>query len=799
MFKNYLKVAVRNITKHKLYSFVNITGLTAGIVGCILIGLFVWTELRYDDFHTKGDRVVRVTMEYGAAGTVNKTAVTGTKVGPQFKRTFPQVESFTRAYKSPRTIANGATVFEEKNVLYVDADFLNIFSFDLLKGNSTTALSLPYTIVLSETAAKKYFGSENPIGKTLRINDLKDYEVTAVVKDAPLNSQIQYDMLVSFTSPGASKTEEWWTANYITYLLLHNDKQIQTLSPLVANYMKKISNEELKLSGTQNYLTYHLEPLKKVHLFSSLDGLEPNGNITYVYVLSIIAILILLIACVNYTNLATAQSAGRGTEIGVRKVLGAGRLQLLKQFFGESVILTFIAQIIAIVVSIVLLPLFNSITGKVFTADLLFQPIPLICLLFLGIIISFLAGAYPAFILSNTLIVSILKSGLRMSNSGGLLKKSLIVFQFVISVFLVVATIVVLTQVSYIQNKQLGYNREQVMVLPVDYKMKAGYENLKKAFEQNPNVLSVTGAYEDPTSIEWGDGISSDDGQGKKELSVTAVPVDLNYTKTMGMQIIAGRDFNHADFALQDTSNDYANYRGSYILNENAVKTLGWTPEQAIGKTVSRGVPGLVTGVVKDFHFSSLHTPIAPLVIFLDTTLVRQLFVKVKQENLQATIQSLSSIWKDRVGYRPFDYHFLDDDFNALYKNEERTAKLFTIFSGLAISLAALGLFALAAFSAIQRTKEIGIRKILGANTGSIILLIAKQFVILVLIGIVIASPIAWWAGNQWLQDFEYRIDISWWMFLVAGLSAMAIALITVSYHAIRASLANPVKSLRNE
>jgi putative ABC transport system permease protein len=799
MFKSYLKVAIRNITKHKLYSFVNIVGLTVGIVGCILIGLYVWTELRYDNFHEKGDRIVRVTMDYNSAGTVNKTAVTGTKVGPQFKRIFPQVEAFTRVIKRPGTIANGTVVFEENNLLYVDADFLNIFSFGLLQGNSSTALSKPYTIVLSEKAARKYFGNENPIGKTVKVNDIRDFEVTGVVKDAPLNSQIQYDMLASFNSLGVSKNEEWWSANYITYLLLQNEKQIQTLSPLVADYMRKVSKEELKLSGTNNYLTYNLEPFKKVHLYSSLEGLEPNGNITYIYVLCIIALLILLIACVNYTNLATAQSAGRGTEIGVRKVLGADKIQLLKQFFGESIILTFMALIIAVVVSIVLLPIFNSITGKTFTPDLLFQPVPLICLLILGIAISFLAGAYPAFILSNYLIVNILKSGLRMSNSGGLLRKSLIVFQFAISVFLVAATIIVLSQVSYIQNKQLGYNRDQVMVLPVDYKMKAGYENLKKAFKQNSNVLSVTGAYEDPTYIEWGDGITTDDGQGKKELSVTAVPVDLNYTKTMGMEIIAGRDFIQSDFSLQDTSNDYANFRGSYILNENAVKTLGWTPEQAIGKTIDRGVPGLVTGVVKDFHFESLHTPISPLVIFLDTTLVRQMFVKIKSENIQETIQSLGNIWKDRVGYRPFDYHFLDEDFNALYKNEERTAKLFTIFSGLAISLAALGLFALAAFSALQRTKEIGIRKILGANTGSIILLLVKQFVVLVLIGILIATPIAWWAGSKWLQDFAYRIDISWWMFVVAALSALVIALITVSYHAIRASLANPVKSLRTE
>lgn len=802
MFKNYLKVALRSIRKNKLYSFVNIIGLTTGITGCILIGLYVWNELSYDKFHKNGDRIARVTMEYNASGTMNKTAVTGTKVGPQLKRTFPQVESFVRVIKYSRSVANGQRVFDEKNILYADADFFKTFSFNMRNGNPATALSDPYKIVLTESTAKKYFGTENPVGKILRVNDLQDYEVTGITADVPLSSQVQYDMVASFSSLGASKTEEWWSANYITYLLLNDGKQIDNLGKQVAQYMQKVSKEELRFPADgngNNYLTYHLEPLKIVHLYSSLEGLEPNGNITYIYVLSVIALMILLIACVNYTNLATAQSVGRGTEIGVRKVLGAGKKQLLKQFLGESFIITAIALLLAFFISIALLPLFNSITGKIFTASLLLSPAPFISLLLLCILISFIAGAYPAFVLSNTGLVSILKSGLRVSGSGGGLRKSLIVFQFVVSVFLVIATIVVLHQVSFIQNKQMGYSRDQVLVLPVDFKMKAIYDPLKKAILQNPGVLSVTGAYEDPTFVGWGDGITADDGKGKKDLSVAAMPVDLDFVKTMGMQLVTGRDFIPSDFSLQDTSDDYKNYRSSYIINEKAARELGWTPEEAIGKTISRGSPGLINGVVKDFHFESLHTQIGPIVLFLDTTMVRQLFVKIKSENVAGTIAALEQTWKQRISYRPFDYHFMDDDFNSLYKNEQRTAKLFALFSGLAIALASLGLFALAAFTTVQRTKEIGIRKILGANTGSITLLVAKQFIVLVLVGIIIASPLAWWAGSTWLQDFAYRINISWWMFAVAGFSAIFIALITVSYHAIKASLANPVKSLRTE
>jgi len=801
MFRNYLKVALRSIRKNKLYSFVNIIGLTTGITACIFIGLYVWNELSYDNFHKNSDRIARVTMEYSSSGTVSKVAVTGTKVGPQLKRTFPQIESFVRVIKYSRSVANGQLVFDEKNILYADADFFKTFSFNMRSGNPATALAASYKIVLTESTAKKYFGNENAIGKTLRINDLQDYEVTGITADVPLNSQVQYDMVASFSSLAVSKTEEWWSANYITYLLLNDGKQIGNLGTQVAQYMQKVSKEELQFPAANgnNYLTYHLEPLKKVHLYSPLEGLEPNGNITYIYVLSIIALMILLIACVNYTNLATAQSVGRSTEIGVRKILGAGKKQLLKQFLGESFIITFLALLLGIFASIVLLPVFNSITGKVFTPSLLLSPLSMLSLLLLCILISFIAGAYPAFVLSSTGLANILKSGLRVSSSGGGLRKSLIVFQFVISVFLVIATIVVLRQVSFIQNKQMGYDRDQVLVMPVDLKMKAIYEPLKKAILRNPGVLSVTGAYEDPTFVGWSDGISADDGKGKKDLSANAMPVDLDYIKTMGMQLVAGRDFINADFSLQDTTNDYKNYRSSYIINEKAAREFGWTAEEAIGKTISRGSPGLINGVVKDFHFESLHTPIGPLVLFLDTSMVRQLFVKIKKENIAHTISAIGTTWKERVTYRPFDYHFLDEDFNTLYQSEQRTAKLFTLFSGLAIALACLGLFALAAFTTVQRTKEIGIRKILGANTGNITLLVAKQFIILVLTGIIIASPLAWWAGNKWLQDFAYRINISWWMFALAGLSAILIALITVSYHAIKASLANPVKSLRTE
>jgi putative ABC transport system permease protein len=795
---NYLKITWRTIQKNKLYSFVNIMGLTVGITGCILIGLYIWNEVSYDKFHQNANRIARVTMEGGSSGSEREVAVTGTKVGPEFKRTFPQVEAFTRTMKYARSLSYGGKTFDEKNLLYADEDFFRIFSFNMLQGNAATALNAPYKIIFTKTAARKYFGDENPIGKTVRINDIQDYEVTGVTDDVPLNSQIRFDMVVSFTSLGAAREEEtWWNANYITYLLLKQPDQLSGLQKQVTRFMQKVTTD-LKMDKGE-YLNYNLEPLLQVHLHSQLDGLEPNGNITYIYVLAAIAILISLIACVNYTNLATAQAAGRGTEIGIRKVLGAGKGGLFKQFMGESFTITFMALVLSVMVSMLLLPVFNQITGKTFTAGMLLNPLFLFSILLSGAIIGLLAGFYPAFILTHSGLTGILKSGLRVSSSGGGLRKSLIIFQFVTAVFLITTTIIVVQQVAYIQNKDLGYKREQVLVMPVDNKMKAGYDALKKAIMNNPGVVSVTGAYEDPTFIEWGDFIRTGSGQNTKKVSITGVPVDLDYIKTMGMQLKTGRDFINSDFALHDTSNDYKNYQHSFILNEKAAHELGWTAEEAIGKIITKGAPGEIRGVVENFHFASMHNPIGPLVMFLDSTMVRQLFVKISGDNIPATLQVLENTWKARVTHRPFNYHFLDEDFNVLYSIEQRTARLFILFSGLAIALACLGLFALAAYTTVQRTKEIGIRKVLGAGITDITVLVSKDFIKLVMIAIVIAAPLGWLAGNKWLQDFEYRIPITAGIFIIAAVIAIGIALFTVSFQAIKAAVANPVKSLRSE
>ena len=799
MFRNYLKTAFRNLGKNKLYSGINIIGLTIGLAACLLIGVFINHELSYDKFNTNADRIVRVTMEYSNAGTVNTTATTGTKVGPQFKRTFPAVEEYTRTFISHGIIKYGEKTFDEQRILFADQPLFKIFSFALLEGNAATALDAPDKIVLTRSMAEKYFGNENAINKTITAFG-KNLTVSAICEDAPQNSQIKFDFVTQFFNLGNSvKTEKWWEANWITYLLVRDKKDIPQLQQQIVAYMKTPEvRTEARLEGN-NYLTYHPEPLKTVHLSSSLAGFEPNGNMTYIYMFSVIALLILVIASANYTNLATAQSTGRGNEIGMRKVLGASKKQVFFQFIGESTVITFLSAALALALGIFLIPYFNNITGKEFTAEVLLQPVPIISLALFGVLVSFLAGFYPAMILSGTKVLSVLKKGFRITSGSGTLRKSLIVIQFSISVFLIIYTAIILQQMNFMQTKNLGYDKDHVAVLPIGGKMVKDFQNIKEAIAQVPGVEAVTAAYETPEFVEWGDGITVTDEKGKKEISLNAMPVDLDFTQTLKMQMLAGRDFQQSDFAMMDTTNDYANFRQPYIINEALANKIGWTPQQAIGKIIDRGYAGPVVGVVRDFNFSSLREPIGPMVIFLGRDYSRSFMARINGRDIQGTLGRLEMMWKQRLPERPFTYHFLDEDYDKLYVSEQRSSALFTVAATLAILLACLGLFGLAAFTTVQRTKEIGIRRVLGANVTNITMLIAKNFLVMVGIAILVAVPLAWYAGNQWLQDFAFRIPVQGWVFIAAAVATILIALVTVGFHSVRSALMNPVKSLRTE
>jgi putative ABC transport system permease protein len=800
MLKNYLKLTLRQLLRHKGFSLINIIGLTTGLVSCILIGLYISDELSYDTFHANADRIVRVTMEFakGSSSSATQVAVTGTKAGPQFKRTFPAVKEYTRAVVFPANIGLGAEHFTEKKFLYADSSFFSVFTFPLLKGDPN-ALRDPANLVLTASAAKKYFGGTDIIGKTVRLNDSRNATVAAIVQDPPRNSQIQFEIVTSFANMDASKSEEWWTANYITYLLLQDGSSVEKLQQQINDYMQTPAvRKQANLEGS-DFLHYHLEPLKRVHLYSSLTGFEPNGSITYVYVLFLIAALILAIACFNYTNLAIAQSSSRTGEIGIRKVLGALRGQLFTQFAGESLLVTGIALVLAIGASLALLPFYNDMTGKHLVYTDILQVRTLSAIIIAGFAIGLLAGSYPALVLSNTKLINILRSGFRITGGHAGLRRTLIVIQFVISLFLIITTVVILQQMNYIRNKNLGLDRDHVIVLPIDYRILNHYDALKNAVKALPGVTSVSGSYNLPISADWGDGLNAVTDHGSVSFSITAIPADLNYLTTMNMQLVAGSDFTAADLPANTTGGDTTKPAYRYILNETAVRKIGWTPQEAIGKTVSRGDPGIVKGVVKDFHFASMHESIGPLMLFADTQYVRHMLIRVKSRQLPQTIADLASTWKTYIPSRSFDYHFLDEDYNNLYTAEQRTATIFTLFASLAIVLACLGLFGLAAISTVQRTKEISIRKVLGADLLNICLLVSNNFLKLVLIAIAIAAPLAWLAAGKWLEGFAYRVPVHFWIFPVAGGSVILLAFVTISFHALRAATTNPAKSLKTE
>ena len=794
MFKNYLKIALRNLFHHKVLSGINILGLAAGISCCLLIALYVYNETSYDRFHKKAHRIVRVTMEYGFDGVINKIAVTGNKVFPAFKRNFAEVENGVRMFNLGAIVKYDNKLFEEDRFVFVDSTFFDIFSFKLLKGNPLTVLQNPNTVVLTEFSAKKYFGSEDAIGKILRVNNEKDYTVTGVVTDCPVNSQIKFDFLASFSSLEGDiyKKEKWWNANYYTYLLLKTPEAANSLAVKIPGYMKT-QDKENGIAGN-NYLTFHLEPLTSVHLYSQVEGgFEPAGNYRYIYIFSAIALLILGIACANYMNLITARATERAKEVGIRKVMGAARKQLFGQFMGESFISVFIALLFSLGFVRLLLPLFNFVTSKELEYFSIFQPAVLASLSVILIIVAVIGGSYPAMVLSSYKPIKVLKGNFKSTSSGSLLRKILIVTQFVISVGLIVCTIVIHNQLSFIQNKKLGYDKDHLVILPIDKFIREKIPAFKSEFKSDPKIINVASCTQTPTFVPGKYELKI----GDRDMIVTAQGVDKDFIKTIGLTIIEGSDFTEADETAALSEEE--NAQGAVVLNESAAKSLNWKPEQAVGKTVQfEGRNSVVKAIVKDFHFASMHEPITPIVLFLNGY-TRNLLVKLAGDQLPQTLQFMKKKWNELAPHRPFEYKFLDEEYNKLYTTEIKTGKLFYVFAVLAIVLACLGLFGLATYTAQQRTKEIGIRKVLGASVTGIITLLSRDFLKLVVISTIIAFPVAWWVMNKWLEDFVFRVNIGWWVFVLSAALALLIAFITISFQAVRAAIANPVKSLRTE
>jgi putative ABC transport system permease protein len=714
-------------------------------------------------------------------------------VAPNAKDEFPEIESFVRITNDNVLIKKGDIKFEEDNAIWADSAFFKVFDFKLLKGNPNTALKEPFSVVFSETAAKKYFGNTDPMGQTLLITgDKLPAKVTGIMKDIPDNSQIKADVVLSMTTItqkfNQSLDSQWGNYGARAYLLLKPGTNAKSLEKKFPDFLERRDGAEMK--KIQMYPTLFLEPLRDVYLYSTRDD-SKTGHIINVYIFSLVAIFILLIACINFINLTTARSTERAKEVGIRKVVGAGKKQLAAQFLGESVVLCLLAFVLTFFLSWLLLPLFNHLAGKTISTSIFEHWNYLILLFFSSIGIGVLAGIYPALVLSSFKPIVVLKGRFATGTRGIILRKGLVIAQFTISIALIIATVVVYNQLNYMRNQDLGFSKDQMMVIDTNG------DPAKKAFEQAvkelPGVKSVAMSGSVPGGNNPGAYSEIENKKGDMQIAnLDLYFVGFNFINQYKIKMVAGRGFSR-DFATDTTQ--------AMVLNEAAAKLFGYTsPEQAIGKRFKQwGREGKIIGVAKDFHFKSLQEEIKPLSMRIEPDASNLISINVAASNLPKTIASIENRWKTLIPDRPFSYYFLDEFFNRQYRSEQRFGNLFLNFAILAIFISCLGLLGLASYSTLQRTKEIGIRKVMGASVSNIVNLLSIDFLKLVFISFVIAAPLAWFFMHQWLKDFAYRININWWIFLFAGVTAVLIALFTISFQAIRAAIANPVKSLRTE
>lgn len=810
MLENYLKIAWRNLRKHKFYTFLNIFGLSLGLASCLLITLYVVDELSFDRSFDHAERIYRVNADIRFGGADMSLAVAPDPLAFTLKKDYPQIEQVVRLRETGSQLVRRAEVREnlkEDHVAYADSTFFKVFSLPLVMGDPDKALKEPHTVVISERDAVKYFGSENPIGKSLLIDSKETYTVTGVMQDIPARSHMRdVNMLMSMSSYDDSRSNNWGSHNYSTYLLFREDvdpKQFEkNFETVLQKYTDKwirgflgASLDEVRKSG--NYLRYSLIPLTDIHLFSNRTAeINVNGNIQYVYIFGIVAIFLLAIACVNFMNLATARSSNRAKEVGVRKALGSERSALVSQFLTESVMLSFFSLALAISMAYLALPLFNNLASKQIEfpiANVWFWLIVLIT----GGIVGVLAGSYPAFFLSAFTPLKVLKNTIELQGKGsGYLRNALVVFQFVISVMLIVGTGVIYRQLNYIQTKKLGFNKDQMLIVNDAYALDNQVKAFKEQVLQIPNVESGTVSSFLPTPSSRTNDTFFPVGQMQQDkgINMQKWAVDVDFVKTLGLELKTGRAFQE-EFLSDSTG---------IIINESAAKVLGYA--DPIGKKIfgyedaalTQKVTYTIIGVVKNFHFESLRKNIGALSLVLYKSSGSVVF-RLNGGDAVRTVAQVEALWKKMAPGQPFNYRFMDQDFDNVYRSEQRVGQIFITFAAISIIIGCLGLFGLSAYTAERRTKEIGVRKVLGASVSNIVALLSKEFLRLILIAIVIGSPIAWFAMNSWLSDFAYHIDISWWMIASAGLLAIVIALLTVSFQSIKAALMNPVKSLKSE
>lgn len=810
MFRNYFKITFRTLRKSKGYAAINIFGLAFGLACFIMISMYVADEWSYDRYHDKADRIYRIHSDIRFGGTDLNMAVSPDPMGPILKKDYPEVEEYARLYAN-----EGAKLFKKENqfiteqrVVYADSTLFSIFTFPALAGNLQTALNEPNSVVINETTAKKYFNTVGgAIGKMMECKDNDGilYKVTAVIKDIPQNSHFTYDFFLSMDNVDYG-FGNYLSHNFHTYILLKPDADYKVLEKKFPQYIDKYALPQAKqfmqiesmadFEKTGNRLVYSLMPLTSIHLYSA-RGVElgVNGNIQYVYIFSAVALFILIIACVNFMNLSTARSAGRAKEVGIRKVLGTGKNALISQFLTESTLMAFIALFFAVVILSLSISWFNEVAGKQMSLLTLLKPQIIIFLLLLPVVVGFLAGTYPAFFLSSFQPIQVLKGKIAGGAKNSRLRSSLVVFQFATSIILIIGTIIIYKQLQYIQTTTIGFNKEQVLVVDNT----AMGTNTAEAFKNEVSKLSGVQTSSFAGFLPVANSSRNDNSWSteavmneKNGFNMQNWRIDYNYIPTMGMEIIKGRNFS-PDFGSDSTA---------IVINETAAKLLEFDNpvNQKLYTSDRDGVPIVYTiiGVVKNFNYESLRKDVGPLCFRLGNNRWASCY-RIASADVSPLIKTIEAKFKTMAPGMPFNYHFLDESFDEMYREEQRAGKVAFSFSLLAVLIACLGLFGLAAYMAEQRTKEIGVRKVLGASVQNITTLLSKDFIILVGIASLVAFPLAWWAMNKWLEDFAFRVNISWWVFALAAGIALLIAVITVSFHAIKAAIANPVKSLRTE
>ncbi|MCF8369713.1 MAG: ABC transporter permease [Bacteroidales bacterium] len=800
MLKNYIIVALRNIYRQKVYSIINILGLAIGFAAFILIVLHINHELSYDKFHDKADRIYRVCVNGMVAGDPLNVAVSAAPTGEAMVREIPTITTFTRIDKFPQSVhlSYNERNFYQEGLIFADSTFFDLFSFKLIQGNPKKALTEPYSLVLTKSVADKYFGNEDPMGKVIKMNNNANFTITGIVEDPPTNSHFSFEAISSFTTMlkmnGPDAYKNWGSLSLYTYVLLANGasaEETETRFPdLYLKYMEDLSHLE-NISFTP-----YLQPLTSIHLHSNLMAeLEPNSDIDYVYAFLAIALFILLIACINFMNLATARSVKRAKEVGLRKVVGAYKKQLVFQFLGEALLLSFFALILSIILIEIFLPTFNHLLDKTLEINIFSNLKSISYLLGLVVVVGILAGSYPAFYLSSFQPVKVLKGTFRMGSGKSGLRNILVIIQFSISIFLIICTSFVYNQLNYLRQSKLGFNKEQVVVIPLrGERLFSKADLIKSEFNNLSVVKDVTSSRFVPGRDMDGSGFIPEGYDENNPIIIFNNQVDFSYIETMEMNILSGRSF----------SKEFSTDSLSVVINETLVKKLGW--EEPLGKKITgfgRDKPFDLTviGIVEDYHFRSLHDVIEPSLMFVGNNNNRFISVRLNSGDIKYNIEMLKDKWKEIESTMPFDYYFLDEDYDNLYKAEQRVGEIFIYFTVIAIVIACLGLFGLASYNAEQKTREIGIRKALGSSVNRILIMLSKQFSKWVLIANIIAWPVSWYFISEWLGNFAYSIKIvdKWWIFLLSAGIAFIIALLTVTYQTIKAAIINPVDAIKYE